>query len=66
MMMADEGGIAMSDNNDDVATNLMHGELVQFLTQNEAMKKTARGSLKQSLYAGGGAFAGCKYSTVII
>jgi hypothetical protein len=58
--MADEERIAMSDNNDDAATNLRHGELIQFLTQNEAMKKTARGSLKQSLYAGGGAFAGCK------
>eukprot|EP00591_Stephanopyxis_turris_P010290 CAMPEP_0195519366 /NCGR_PEP_ID=MMETSP0794_2-20130614/14606_1 /TAXON_ID=515487 /ORGANISM="Stephanopyxis turris, Strain CCMP 815" /LENGTH=129 /DNA_ID=CAMNT_0040648505 /DNA_START=133 /DNA_END=519 /DNA_ORIENTATION=- len=35
-----------------------HEELVGFLRDNHDMRKTARNSLKQSLWAGGGAFAG--------
>uniref|UniRef100_A0A7S4SPI3 Uncharacterized protein n=1 Tax=Ditylum brightwellii TaxID=49249 RepID=A0A7S4SPI3_9STRA len=36
----------------------MHNELMHFLTQSQEMRKTAKGSLKQSLYAASGAFAG--------
>mmetsp|Transcript_15524 Transcript_15524/g.21193 ORF Transcript_15524/g.21193 Transcript_15524/m.21193 type:complete len:144 (-) Transcript_15524:598-1029(-) len=46
------------DANDERRSEEIHGELIRFLTQSEEMRKTARGSLKQSLYAGGGAFAG--------
>ena len=33
-------------------------ELMEFLTENQDMRKAAQGSLQQSLYAGGGAMAG--------
>jgi uncharacterized membrane protein len=35
-----------------------HSELVRFLTQSSEMRTTARGALKQSLWAAGGTFAG--------
>lgn len=35
-----------------------YGELIQFLTESRGMRQTAKSSLKQSLYAGGGALAG--------
>ena len=38
--------------------NLAHGELVSFLQSSESMRKTASGSLKAGLIAGGGALAG--------
>eukprot|EP00542_Grammatophora_oceanica_P012983 CAMPEP_0194029096 /NCGR_PEP_ID=MMETSP0009_2-20130614/2943_1 /TAXON_ID=210454 /ORGANISM="Grammatophora oceanica, Strain CCMP 410" /LENGTH=146 /DNA_ID=CAMNT_0038668691 /DNA_START=56 /DNA_END=496 /DNA_ORIENTATION=+ len=37
---------------------VQHGELVRFLTQSREMRQTAKSSLKQAMYAGGGAFAG--------
>mmetsp|Transcript_31435 Transcript_31435/g.31691 ORF Transcript_31435/g.31691 Transcript_31435/m.31691 type:complete len:141 (-) Transcript_31435:404-826(-) len=38
--------------------NERHSELIRFLTENSSMRKTAANSIKHSLYAGGGAFAG--------
>jgi outer membrane lipoprotein SlyB len=38
--------------------NEAHSELVRFLTQSQEMRTTARGALKQSLWAAGGTFAG--------
>ncbi len=35
-----------------------HSELVRFLMQSQEMRTTARGALKQSLWAAGGTFAG--------
>jgi len=40
------------------SASIFHGELVDFLTNNQAMRKTARSALKQSLWAGGGALGG--------
>mmetsp|Transcript_5815 Transcript_5815/g.8979 ORF Transcript_5815/g.8979 Transcript_5815/m.8979 type:complete len:143 (-) Transcript_5815:356-784(-) len=35
-----------------------YGELVRFLTQSQDMRHTAKSAVKQSLFSGGGAFAG--------
>eukprot|EP00520_Triparma_pacifica_P019808 CAMPEP_0118661498 /NCGR_PEP_ID=MMETSP0785-20121206/16313_1 /TAXON_ID=91992 /ORGANISM="Bolidomonas pacifica, Strain CCMP 1866" /LENGTH=126 /DNA_ID=CAMNT_0006554945 /DNA_START=130 /DNA_END=507 /DNA_ORIENTATION=+ len=38
--------------------NIAHGELVSFLQSSQSMRKTASGSLKAGLIAGGGALTG--------
>lgn len=50
------------DNDDDAIPNMddnnYYDTLVEFLTDNDAMRKTAVGSVKQGLMAGGGAVTG--------
>ena len=45
-------------NNNNNNENLFHGELVRFLTESEEMRTAAKSSVKQSLWAGAGAFTG--------
>mmetsp|Transcript_59881 Transcript_59881/g.177502 ORF Transcript_59881/g.177502 Transcript_59881/m.177502 type:complete len:168 (-) Transcript_59881:483-986(-) len=65
MATMDDGSIPempdLSDLDEDertARTDDYHSELVHFLTNSRGMRNTARGSIKQSLYAGGGALAG--------